>query len=254
MKFSKETLTSSFPSSELAEWKHVSGLLEFCSYWGRDWLFRGASKASYPLIPKIGRDERKKKSGSRIAYSKADEVAVLDFFKSRATAVVSDTKRSEIEWMALAQHHGAPTRLLDWSEGLLVALWFATQTSKNLKSSDDGAGALWLAWDLPKASEATRNNPLNARQVGTYRPDYFDRRIAAQLSVFTLQQSPTVPLQTENLFMLRVPNASKFTLRKRLDAAGINERTIFPGLSGLGADVAWRYKNNFLQKYQREEP
>lgn len=253
MKFNKGKLESEFPDRVLNEWADVSKLLEFCSYWGRDWLFRGTSKSSYALIPKVGRDERKKKSESRIAYSSADETAVLDFFKSRATALTNDITRSEIEWLALAQHHGAPTRLLDWSEGLLVALWFATEASSKGSSGED-SGGLWLAWDLPRATEATRKSPLNARQVGTYRPDYFDRRIAAQLSVFTLQQSPTLPLKSDNLFMFSVPNSAKYTLRKRLDAAGINQRTMFPDLSGLGADVAWRYKNNFLQKYQRVEP
>jgi len=248
-----QELQRTFPGGVIKSWAGVAKLLELCSSEGRNWLFRGVTDSTYKLVPKIGRDDRKPKmrpSGAvRFKYTREDELAALTFFRNRAKAFVVDTSRTDLEWIALAQHHGAPTRLLDWSEGLLVAMWFAARNfSFDLSLGKDGA--LWVAWDLPPVSEAAHTKPLSVRSVGIYRPDHFDRRISAQSSVFTLQQAPTEELKHANLFKLVIPHDSKYQIRKRLDAAGVNERTLFPDLAGLGEDVAWRYTNNFLQHYR----
>ncbi len=261
----KSKLQEIFPKPILRAWKDAALLLAFTSqYNGHDWLFRGSRSDMYSLTPKIGRDERKIKGGERLPYSFEDEVGVLNAFMLRARAYVTNMPQSDLEWLALAQHHGAPTRLLDWTEGLLSALWFAAETCTEYEKRDTEdsytrvlrSGALWCVWDIPPASNQDIQNPFGVTSVGSYRPAHFDRRISAQQSVFTLQPSPTDPLVFQNHFKFTVAHKFKFELRKRLDAAGVSQRTLFPDLAGLGEDLAWRYKNSWLAAYRtrgREE-
>lgn len=257
----KAELQKFLPKLTLRAWEDVALLLAFTSqYNGHDWLFRGSRSEMYSLTPKIGRDERKIKAAGRLPYSFEDEVGVLNAFRLRARAYVTDMPRSDLEWLALAQHHGAPTRLLDWTEALLPALWFAAETcteyeKKTTEKSFSRVfrnGGLWCVWDIPPASKTDVENPFDVQRVGSYRPAHFDRRISAQQSVFTLQPSPTEPLELQNHFKFTVAHKFKFELRKRLDAAGVSRRTLFPDLAGLGEDLAWRYKNNWLAAYREQ--
>jgi hypothetical protein len=79
-------------------------------------LFRGQADKS-PIIPKIGR--------SAYDWQPARERELLDAFIRAARPFVPVPLRTDWEWLALAQHHGAPTRLADWSTSPLVAAWFA---------------------------------------------------------------------------------------------------------------------------------
>lgn len=260
----RNELVGAFPTAELRAWGDVSKLLEVTSKFnGRPWLFRGAGNETYTLTPKVGRDERKLKSAGRIPYSLEDEKAVLYVFKLRARALISTlAPQNDLEWLALAQHHGAPTRLLDWTEGLLSALWFAGEVcvADEPVSGAEGKllkrmvrnGCLWCAWDVPPVSNLDVDNPFIVEKVGAYRPAHFDRRISAQQSVFTLQPTPTNSLPYDNIFKFTVASKFKFALRKRLDAAGVNQRALFPDLAGLGEDSAWRYKNNWLGAYRED--
>src|SRR5262245_60782654 len=122
-----ERLRALLPDKKIKGWEDVSKLVEFFSiYNGHDWLFRGVTDCDDKLIPSIGPHDRKKKKGSGgvwrpIPYSRTDEEAILQMFKDQSSPYLVFTPNPEIEWLALAQHHGMPTRLLDWTEGLLVA-------------------------------------------------------------------------------------------------------------------------------------
>jgi hypothetical protein len=80
-----------------------------------NWIFRGHSEANWRLLPKIGRPP----------FSKIEEGSIFASWKRRAVEFVDSTPRDEWDWLAISQHHGLATRLLDWSFNPLVAAFFA---------------------------------------------------------------------------------------------------------------------------------
>lgn len=252
-------------NNTIDSWKDLSKLVaHFSKYNGHDWLFRGVTSVTYKLIPKVGRPERKPKPTSanserRINYSFPDEVAVFEMFKDAARAHVSANPTNELEWLALAQHFGVSTRLLDWTEGFLMAAWFAVKKSGFVEAVDEHSGkitrkshdaAIWVTRNLERVGDSCKKQPLKAAGIKCYRPPHISPRIPSQRSVFTLHGNPTEEAQLSTLVQFIIPSKRCFEFRKRLDACGVNQNSLFPDLEGLGSHLAWRYKNNWLAGYR----
>jgi hypothetical protein len=237
-------------------WSDLSTLIEYFSYYnGVPWLFRGVTKLSYRLIPSGGRDTRrhrddgKRVGGSfRIPYRLRDEKAVLDMFIQQARAHTS-TDCSALEWMAVAQHFGVPTRLLDWTDSLLPAIWFAIANS-----GPDEDSRVWVTADVPRLDPLNKVDPFSLTEPHIYRPPHITPRIAAQGSVLMICPKPDSEVTLEYEGEIIIAGRAKFELRKRLNACGVNKRSLFPDLAGLGEHLAWLYKNNWLAGYKDSKP
>ena len=88
-------------------------------YTDGSWIFRGVNSADYVLKPSIARGTL------HYDYSRKLEDYVFTRFKRESLPYLGFRPADDWDWLALAQHHGVPTRLLDWTESPLVAAFFA---------------------------------------------------------------------------------------------------------------------------------
>jgi hypothetical protein len=112
-------------------WKDVLSLFDKITNEVSDWAFRGQSDKSWKLSTKFERDATKYKCDDPYWFYNREHF-ILNDFQRRAHHYIENLPKSEntIEWLSLLQHYGGPTRLLDFTYSLYIALFFATETSE----------------------------------------------------------------------------------------------------------------------------
>ena len=91
---------------------------------GEPHWYRGQANWTWALGPKVFR---------RKTFREA-ETALIDAFRSEAALAIGGYPADKWGWISFAQHHGLPTRLLDWTDNPLIALYFACEDPKESKS------------------------------------------------------------------------------------------------------------------------
>lgn len=238
MKDSK-TLSEDIPINSWAE------LCDRVFHYRKDghWIFRGVGDKSFDLKPKVGREEnRRTLRGGTLPFVPAEERLMIDYFVRSALPHIGREPKSRLEWLAIAQHHGMFTRLLDWTESLLIAAFFAVKSA----SGTTGTPVIYAVKDLPIAPRNLHNKLNQLPEVALYYPPHISPNIPAQHSVFTVHKHPNKsfhPQTWERLVLERKGGAtSPITYRLNLDACGINMASLFPDINGLANHVSWIYK------------
>lgn len=223
----------------------------------RPW-FRGESGSDPPLRPKIA------------GYLKEQENYLLQSFRRKAGGIANTPPREQTDmWLFLAQHYGVPTRLLDWTEGALLGLYFAVnrlnksnprvymldphqlnvlagaQESDHLNFPltwvNAGYENIALAWE---ERAPTHGFVLPIAVPATYQ----DHRMIAQRSCFTVHGKILDPLADllrnrgvdlgECLIEYHIDSDAMAQLMEELAILGITGSTIFPDLDHLAQDIS----------------
>ncbi|AGA89229.1 FRG domain protein [Thioflavicoccus mobilis 8321] len=200
---------------------------------GKSVVFRGQKNTEWGLRPKVGRTDFHVTSGGR---SQAEKT-MFNLFKERAIPSLDNIPHNDWDWLAIAQHHGLPTRLLDWTYNPLVALYFSVETEH------EGDSAVFLLkhkcmyvadhGDVPSA------NPLEFDRVALFVPNHINKRVIAQSGLFTIHPEPAKDYSDNKIEKIIIKQAVRKSIKRMLNQYGINRATLFPGLDGLSDHIQW---------------
>jgi len=195
-------------------------------------VYRGVSNASYSLRPSIGRWQGPPDERSNY------ERQLFNEFKSRAIGYVDRTPRDDWEWLFLAQHHGLPTRLLDWTSSPLIALYFALNSDN---ATDFAVYRAGFQSAIP--SDITTflgQDPLRVNRTCQIYPTNLHARVERQSSLFTIQPDPWTDLTDPNeIHKFVFPASARREGLRKLHYYGVSNSLVMPGLDSLAKDIVF---------------
>lgn len=210
-----------------------------------NWAFRGQGDAAWPLSSTLTRYF--KAFGIPRKEWELREQRALRIFKRKAPHFLTHVpaRDDDLEWLALMQHHGAPTRLLDFTWSPYVAVFFALERAER----DAAVWALNPAKLHPLAelkSYSLQELSRSGRDVAIGRPYLMNRRLIAQsgtLAVPAVLGEPIedilhTPGETLVKFVLQ-RDAVRQTAMRELYRMNITHATLFPDLDGLARSLAY---------------
>lgn len=224
-----------FKAAKLAELYH-GGPIDRQRYY-----FRGHGSAEWPLMSSFDRwfqSQRKQRSQKQKIAER-----LLDLFQDEAQRSEDFTEWKDSEQrLALAQHHGVPTRLLDWTESPYIAAFFAF--SGIVESP--AAGRSVAVWCLDRQSPIwSAENGVELLSIASP----YNLRLRNQLGKFTYLRAAYDTLEdhiahfegeADALIRFDIPSADAKVALADLDVMGINYSTVYPGLAGAGAAAKLR--------------
>lgn len=256
-----------FTTVPLSSWQDFSTIV---AQFSESWAFRGQSNTAWVLNNAIERTDF-------IQQGNGIEGRFVAEFQRGARNYLSKDQIPEhlIEWLALMQHHGAPTRLLDLSWSPFIAAYFAFEFAP---VKDDHKVAIWclnvehlkkrsLAILSQEFGEALQENQHlineklfqvlfhqnNKKLVFPVEPFRMNRRYSLQQSVFLSTGTSGAPFMEQLLFLqdempkavvkLEIPSCHKKTVLRELLKMNLHRASLFSDLDGYALSLKLRYNS-----------
>lgn len=233
-------------------------------------LYRGLPNVDYKLKTSLDRNCKSKK--------KDIEKSILRNFSKYSAILGLNIDNSVWNQMIIGQHHGLPTRLLDWTYSPLVGLHFAL-SGESLEQMDRHDSVVWqidiaeINSKLPKryydalseenaylftvdilnrctSSIDDYDRDMDNKSFVLIEPPSIDQRIVNQYSYFSIVPTYINDFEafltnnTDNTVKYIISKEIKWQIRDFLDKMNINERILFPGLDGLSS---WLKRHYFVK-------
>lgn len=211
----------------------------------QDILFRGQA-GDFPLMPKICRLKSKKD------ILQAEQQMLDEFKRSNPLLIQPHGIMDDWDYLTLGQHFGLPTRLLDWSNNALTALWFAVSSKPECQGQSQASGIVWMmmADEGDFVTDMGNIHPFEISETKIFRPRLIKQRINNQSGVFSIHSSKDVlngkllngnRQYNKKLVKMEIPPEKMDDLLEDLNTLGVNAFSIFPELEGLCTYLQWRF-------------
>lgn len=227
-------------------------------------FFRGHGQSDWEVIPEIGRPEYSGLRDLKLEY------AMFCEYEASAHKMIKDLSAWNI--LFSMRHHGLPTRLLDWTDSINVALFFALRGFEELAkirpfgelknpcvwmldekrlNAEAGESGIVLSksnnrftYELFLKSHEEKNEKLFPADVIALFPEKSNERLLAQGGFFTFHKNlmPLEKLKREFLLKIEIDKSQISLLDCYLDDMGMREYYLFPDLDGLARYLKRRYK------------
>jgi hypothetical protein len=211
--------------------------------------FRGQAKSEYALMPSL----------LRYSDGVAKERALFDEYE-RSAAYIQGERKNEWDMLNDMQHYGIPTRLLDWTDVLGIAIAFALYDSQD----DARDSAIYVLDPLALNELSGRreiHRPVNSPEF-SYKTIYWEGRpfspkypmaidgtlhnprLRAQNGVFTIHGRDPAPLEVQAAAVVRkltLPSRVKPEAREFLEHANLNPFSIYPDIVGMARHIGRKH-------------
>lgn len=247
----------------IATWDEAKRYFESLLDENRAWIFRGHYKAEWPLQPSLERILSRKPVDLTI------ENKIIFEFRRRAHQYLTGTQipRALLEWLALMQHHGSPTRLLDWSRSPYISAFIAFEDTYK----EEGDVAIWAidsqwlqecsvrrleaAWgtavvveNLRTDAELERLMQCDLRVLLPMEPERMNERLTIQQGLFVFPSGNELSFESaladyardgsrRHIRKITLPKSEGYNCLVDLLRMNINAASLFPGLDGFARSL-----------------
>ncbi len=244
------------------------------------WAFRGHVNAEWPLVPSLTR--RLQQYAPNPSLWPLRELRAMRVFKRKAHIHLADRSAldDDLRCLALMQHHGATTRLLDFSKSPFVSAFFALESADmDVAVFALNTPALWHA--APTSDPSLTRSRIDPRVAGNFEryflgnklpvlwygePSEMDSRLVAQSGLFVIPGVLDMPLDDildeyggSDVLLKKfvLPLSMRDEAMRALYRMNVTYATLFPDLEGLARSVSYELEaiwERLVEDYERSPP